>query len=235
MCRLQLTRAAVVLAATAVAVLGFAASASAHVTINPVTASRGGDATVSFQVPNEQDAATTVKVELSLPADAPIGSVSTRPVVGWTATTTTTKLATPIKTDDGDVNETVTKVTWTAEAGGGIKAGEFQQFQLALGSLPDTDKIVFKALQTYSDGTVVRWIEEPTPGEAHPEHPAPVLTLTDGSHAVAARADIIGHTPAAAPGSNGTAVGLAVAGLFVGLAGLGIGLLAYRRASTAAA
>jgi hypothetical protein len=36
---------------------------------------------------------------------------------------------------------------------------------------------VFKAVQTYGDGTVVRWIEDQPKGAPEPEHPAPVLTL----------------------------------------------------------
>ena len=40
--------------------------------------------------------------------------------------------------------------------------------------------MVFKALQTYSDGNVVRWIEEPVDGGEEPEHPAPVLAAEPG-------------------------------------------------------
>jgi Domain of unkown function (DUF1775) len=36
----------------------------------------------------------------------------------------------------------------------------------------------FKALQTYSDGDVVQWIEPTVKGGAEPEHPPPVLKLT---------------------------------------------------------
>ncbi|CAM5658529.1 Membrane protein OS=Kitasatospora aureofaciens OX=1894 GN=GCM10010502_69840 PE=4 SV=1 [Kitasatospora aureofaciens] len=65
---------------------------------------------------------------------------------------------------------------WT---GGQITPGHFQDFTVDLGALPDgTDKVVFKALQTYSDGTVVRWIEEPQDGQPEPKNPAPVLKLT---------------------------------------------------------
>jgi hypothetical protein len=37
--------------------------------------------------------------------------------------------------------------------------------------------MVFKTLQHYSDGEVVRWIQEPQPNAAEPERPAPVLKL----------------------------------------------------------
>ena len=37
--------------------------------------------------------------------------------------------------------------------------------------------MVFKTLQHYSDGEVVRWIQEPQPNAAETERPAPVLKL----------------------------------------------------------
>jgi len=55
---------------------------------------------------------------------------------------------------------------------------------------------VFKALQTYSDGAVVRWIEEPKEG-AELEHPAPVLNVVAAAAAQAAQA------PAAQEKSSG--------------------------------
>ena len=39
-------------------------------------------------------------------------------------------------------------------------------------------QVAFKALQTYSNGDVVRWIDVQQPGQPEPDHPAPVLTLT---------------------------------------------------------
>ena len=42
-------------------------------------------------------------------------------------------------------------------------------------------QLVFKTLQTSSDGTVVRWIETPAKGAGEPEHPAPLLRLEAAS------------------------------------------------------
>ncbi|MFC4148693.1 YcnI family protein, partial [Micromonospora mangrovi] len=146
--------------------------------------------------------------------------------------TETTKLATPIKTDDGEITEAVTKITWTAGPGAAIKPHQFQEFDVSLGPLPKTGQVVFKALQTYSNGDIVRWIDEPAAGQ-EPEHPAPVLTLTAGkddkasAQPVAAAAQTSEDT--GPDGSNGTAYG--IAGILLGLAGLVAGLLAYRRAN----
>jgi hypothetical protein len=39
-----------------------------------------------------------------------------------------------------------------------IKPGQFQEFDVSLGPLPNVDQLVFKALRYYSDGDTVRWI-----------------------------------------------------------------------------
>jgi uncharacterized protein YcnI len=231
--RLLWARVGVVFAASAVGVVGFGAVAWAHVTVTPGTAPRGGDAVVSFQVPNEEDTANTVKIEVNLPADKPIASVSTEPVAGWTAVTETTKLAQPIKSDDGDVTEVITKITWTADVGGGIKPGSFQRFAVAFDSLPDTDGITLKTLQTYSNGDVVRWIDEADPGQPEPAHPAPVLTLVKTDDGTAQATGGSSSTPAASTstksGGDGAALGFGIAGLVLGAAGLVFGFLAFRR------
>lgn len=51
-------------------------------------------------------------------------------------------------------------------------------FTVSAGPLPtDTKQVEFKAVQTYSDGQVTRWIEETPKGGPEPEFPAPVLKL----------------------------------------------------------
>ncbi|MER7769100.1 YcnI family protein [Kitasatospora sp. NPDC096140] len=234
------TRRTVAAAAFATAtVLATAAPAFAHVTVQPGTAPKGGYTAVAFRVPDESDTASTTKLEVTLPADHPVASVATEPIPGWTATAEKTKLANPIKTDDGDeITEAVSKVTWTADAGTKIAPGQFQDFRVSLGPLPtDTDKIVFKALQTYDDGNVVRWIDETVAGQPEPQHPAPALTLTkatadgDGDHPAAAPT----AAPAAAAGSSSsdtTARTLGVVGIVVGVAGTAFGVLSLRRRNT---
>ncbi|MGI5237307.1 YcnI family protein [Dactylosporangium sp. CA-139066] len=236
----HVVRAGVAAAAAVTAALVFPAMASAHVTVNPNTAVQGGYTKVTFRVPTERDDASTTKLEVAIPTDKPIVSVGLKPVQGWTAATETTKLATPIKSGEGDeITEAVSKITWTAtDPNAAIKPHQFQEFDVSLGPLPQTDQIVFKALQTYSSGEVVRWIDEPSAG-GEAEHPAPVLKLTKKSD-TAASAPATAPTVAAGSSSssssgNGTAIGLSIAGLVLGLAGLVVGFLAYRRAGTPAA
>ncbi len=224
--RRAVARAGILVTAVAAVVAVFAAPAAAHITVDPTSAPQGGLATIAFRVPNEEDSATTVKLEVNLPTDAPVASVSVRPVVGWTAVTATIKLAAPITNDDGEqVSEAVSKITWTASASQAIKPGQFQEFEVSLGPLPKTNQMVFKTIQTYSNGDIVRWIDLPNPGGQEPEHPAPVLTLTTADQSAAPAA-------AAAQGSSSNSgFVLGLVGLIAGVAALVVGVLAYRKAS----
>jgi hypothetical protein len=85
---------------------------------------KGGSAAIFFRVPKEDAAVGTVKVEVDFKPEYALGSVRTKPVPGWTAAVTTSKLAAPVKTASGtDVTQAVTKVIWTAQPGTKIVAG----------------------------------------------------------------------------------------------------------------
>jgi uncharacterized protein YcnI len=237
--RKVLARAGAVLGGGLAAVLLAAAPASAHVTVNPSNATQGGYTKLTFRVPNEKDSATTTTVEVNLPQDTPIASVSVRPTPGWTAAATKSKLDKPIKSDDGEITEAVTKIVWTASPDAAIKPGEFQEFDVSVGPLPEVDKIVFKALQTYSDGAVVRWIEEPASDGKEPEHPAPTVKLAKAAADTASTDTPAKDKPAAstndasARSRANAGLGLGIAALVVALTGLVVGGLAWRRRPTA--
>ena len=211
----------VIVAGVAAALLAVAAPAYAHVTVNSPGATAGGYAVLTFRVPTESDTASTTALAVQLPTDTPFASVSVQPHPGWSFTTKNTKLATPIKTDDGDeITEAVTEIDWKADnAASAIKPGEFDQFNVSAGPLPQAAAITFKAIQTYSDGKQVDWTEVPAPGStAEPEHPAPTLKLTAATTVTndpapkAAKSD--SQTGAMVLG--GIALGLAVVGLALG-------------------
>jgi uncharacterized protein YcnI len=169
---------------TALTVAMWPAIASAHVTIENDQVAAGSFAILHFQAPNESESANTVKLEIGIPTDVTIPFVAPRTMPGWQVTTETRKLDQPVQTDDGTVDEVVSKVTYE---GGSIPPGQFQGFDLEVGPLPDTPGAVlaFPAIQTYDDGTVVRWIDPVKDGEPEPEHPAPRLTLIAADSAAA--------------------------------------------------
>lgn len=247
---MQASRIAAAAAVAGSAVLVLSSPAFAHVSVQPDgTAAKGGYALVNFRVPNERDDASTTKLEVSFPTDHPLASVMPEKIAGWKATVTRTKLAKPLEVHGQKINEAVSKVTWTAD-GKGIEPGYIQRFPVSMGALPeDTDELVFKAVQTYSGGEVVRWIEVQEDGAEEPENPAPVLALSaaseDDHHGGATAEDASDESDDAkaasatteaaddsSGGSDTTARVLGVVGIVVGAAGVAYGVLAGRRRTT---
>ncbi|MFF7726292.1 YcnI family protein [Streptomyces sp. NPDC008001] len=241
----RLRRLPVIGTVAAGAVLLLAGPASAHVSVQPGTAEKGGYSTIAFKVPNEKDNASTVKLEVTLDPKHPLASVMPQPVPGWEVKVEKAKLDKPLQMHGKTIDEAVSKITWT---GGKIEPGQFQQFPLSVGKLPDdADELVFKALQTYSDDDVVRWIDPSKPGGAEAEHPAPTLKLlakgatvqggdhhddkSDGSKSENAAGD--SGKDDGGSGSDTTARVLGVVGIVVGVAGVAFGVLAGRRRPTA--
>ncbi|MEU8791847.1 YcnI family protein [Streptomyces sp. NPDC048643] len=235
-------------AASAVLALS-AAPAFAHVSVSPDgAAAKGGYAVVNFKVPNERDDASTTKLEVNLPADHPLASVMPQPVQGWNVEVTKSKLDKPVTLHGEKIDEAVTKVTWTAD-GKGVQPGFFQKFPLSVGALPeDTDQLVFKAIQTYDDKEVVRWIEPQKEGAEEPENPAPVLALsaaTEDHHGSAGAEDAsdkeksegavkdTDQAAASSDSSDTTARVLGVVGIVVGALGVAYGVIAGRRRTNA--
>jgi periplasmic copper chaperone A len=221
------------LAGAFVAFLALASAAAAHVTVTAPGATRGGgDQAITFRVPVEKDV-NTVAVTIAIPTSTPIASVDVAPIAGWTHTQKTETLPKPITTDDGDITTAVTQVTWTAGAGQGLKPGEYGSFTILAGQLPDVASISFKALQTYADGSVVRWIETAAPGSTdQPEHPAPVLTLAAASSGkISAPATA---APAAAKATTNTGpVVLSIVALVLAAAALGLAVVTRARGRAA--
>src|SRR6185437_10884226 len=116
-------RAAVVLGAAGIGVAALAGTALAHVTITPGSAPQGSTAELTFKVPNEEQSAATVKLQLQVPTARPIAQFLVKPVPGWTVTVQTVTLAKPVVTDDGSFTTAVSEVTWT---GGKILPGQYQ-------------------------------------------------------------------------------------------------------------
>ncbi len=221
--RVRSVRIAVVASAAAVTgVLMFAAPAWAHVTVHPETVPAGtSDIELTFRVPNERDNANTVRLEVFFPSNLPLLTVNVLPIPGWSAKVETQTLSKPVQTDDGPVDQVVTNITWTATSGG-ITPGQYQDFDVSAGKVPDrTGTVVFKSLQTYSSGEIVRWIQVADSQDPDPDTPAPVLTVTGPTPTIAATA--------ATSSNSSTSEGLAVGAIVLaGLAVIGVVVLLVR-------
>ncbi|WP_028045720.1 YcnI family protein [Cellulomonas sp. URHE0023] len=194
-----------------------AAAASAHVHIDPDETTAGGFTVLTVRVPNESVAAATSKVVVDLPTDTPLLSVSTRPVPGWTASVATAPLPEPVDFYGTTLTEAPATVTWTAEPGNEIADGQFQQFEISVGPLPEAGtELVLPTHQTYTDGTVVDWADATPPSGEEPGHPAPAFTTT------AAETQGQSHPTEPSSGSAGAETSDPVARVF-GLAGVLLG------------
>lgn len=218
--------------------------ASAHVTVQPGTAEGGDFSVVAFRVPNERDDASTTRIRVTLPKDQPVGSVQTTATPGWKVTTGTRKLAQPIDFFGEKLDTVVSQVTWTATSGG-IRPGQFQDFDLSLGPLPKSGQLVFNAQQTYSNSEQVNWNEVSADKSVEPEHPAPTLKITPAGAAASTAGESTSDQGTAAPATtgaatqntddgtgSGVAIALAAAALAVSVLAA---LLAWRRGRPAQA
>lgn len=224
------------LAAASLLVAG-APTASAHVQVTPSRAATDDGVLFTALVPNERDSATT-SVEIQIPKGMLAYGFEDPP--GWTHKTV---LA---------ADQSIGSVRWT----GKIAVGDFARFSL-LASTPEAPTtIAWKALQTYADGKVVRWIGAPDSespasrtvidaaapkqgagGEvATPEDPG---TAGSGSGSGSADGGSITAAPAQSDGGSSgdggpdwVARGLSGGALVAALAALGLAITGRRHAPT---
>ena len=212
--------------------LALAAPASAHVTVNPREAIAGSYIKLSVRVPNESPTAGTVAVTVSLPTDTPLASVSVKPHPGWTAEVTKTTLPEPVASGDLEITEAVTRITWTAEPGVRVAPGQFEEFDVSVGPLPDdVETLSFPATQTYDDGEVVAWDQPASADGEQPEHPAPVLALLpagDAGHGASTVQTVAAAATTPVDATDDTARALGAGGVAVGALGLAAGLTTAR-------
>lgn len=179
------------LLATVAATLVAAAPASAHVQVRPALVAPGDPVLFEVIVPNERDAHTT-EVTLQVPKD--LIPFSFAEPEGWT------------RENKEGADGSLETITWKGE----LAEDGFARFSF-LASTPEQEgEISWKAIQTYDDGSVSRWI-----GAADSENPAAVTTVsadaprqnaggegaeaaTEGSATATPAADTTDAAPAAA-------------------------------------
>jgi uncharacterized protein YcnI len=155
------------LSIVALAALAVTAAAQAHVTVHPNALPAGGFTVINIQVPNERDKASTVKVDVQFPNGIYVASPMVMP--GWKGRVVTKKLPQPVQIEPGfSVSSRVDRVVFS---GGRIGPGQFLSFPVSIKApaVKAGTLLTFKALQTYSNGEVVRWIGNPSADEPAPQ------------------------------------------------------------------
>lgn len=184
--------------------LAIPATANAHITLQPDEAAAGEFTTLDVRVPNEGSDPATTRVSLRFPPGFFYALYQAVP--GWSV---------KVKWQEPQGSE-VRDITWIAKSDStGIQAGQFQNFPIGT-QLPGEvgDTLTFKAIQTYANGAVVRWV-----GGPESQRPAPRVVVTDDGgdrHASASVAPEVDDSD-----SNGLAIAALVVGIVALLLGAG--------------
>jgi uncharacterized protein YcnI len=225
-----------VIASIVLSAVAFPAAAAAHVTIQPGEWEAGSFATMVVRVPNERDDAETTTVTVQFPESIP--SARFKPHPTCEREVQREELAEPVE----DLTERIVSVTWTCDPA--IPADGFDEFGISLRVPEDAqpgDEILFPAIQVYSSGEEVGWIDPDPEGDS----PAPRITIVAPEEEAAEEEEAAAAAPttteestdeatdeaAAIPAVSSeddddstatVAIILAIAGLAAGLLALGV-------------
>ncbi len=160
-----------------------APAAAAHIDANADGLAPGAFGVITLGVPTEAGKPATTKVEVRIPDETPLRTVRAEPAPGWSLDIKKRTIDPPLRKDDGTpVTEVVSTVTWTA-IGGGVPEGQFTEFALYAGPMPDSDTLALPTTQTFSDGSTEVWAEAATGGEK-PKFPVPSVTIAKPASSV---------------------------------------------------
>jgi uncharacterized protein YcnI len=153
---MTLRRIGIVAAVAAAGILGGGSAAHAHVQVLPAVVAPLDAVRFTIIVPGESNARTT-RVELQLPPD--LLPFAWEDVPGWKR-----------RIVPGNDPASVGNVIWT----GRLATDGFVEFSFLAGTPQSPGEISWKAIQTYDDGTVVRWV-----GPPGSEEPAAVTLVSE--------------------------------------------------------
>ena len=145
-----------------VAAVAWAGIAGAHVEVEADPDVAGStNAMVTFSAEAENPSSGIVSVQIVLPADLSTADITfNKGPKGWTS-----------KPSTGGYTV----------SGPALPKGTDAVHSVIVKRLPDTNELIFKAIVTYADKSVDRWIEEKSASNPNPENPAPVLALKPGA------------------------------------------------------
>jgi uncharacterized protein YcnI len=176
------------------AVMAAPTLASAHVIVTPGTAGIATQKIFSISVVNEEQVSVS-SIKLAIPAG--ITAVSPTVAAGWTITTEKTGNA-------------VTSISWS---GAEIPAGQRQDFTFSAQTPAKAGEVDWKAYQTYSDGTVIKWDQKPNGSSNDATGNVGPYSVTKVVNDLAPAATI----PASSSNSNNLPVILSVAAIVIAL------------------
>lgn len=193
-----------------VLVLAFSSSASAHVVVSPKQVLTAERATFAVSVPNEHDSPVVV-VRLVIPE----GLASVRPYAkqGWNIEVT--------KTGEGE-NTKVTEIVWTS-VGADVPVDLKDDFLFGAKAPEKTIELKWKAYETYADGRVVGWEQEPSEAEDSKPYSVTKVISETAQDAATKKVDT---AAAEAEAVANRSLYIAVAGVIMGLVAI---FLATRR------
>ena len=214
----------------------FPTAAVAHVTIQPGEWEAGAFARMALRVPNERDDAETTSVTVQFPESVLTARFQAHPFCEREVERE--ELDQPVE----EITERIVSVTWTCDPA--IATDGFEEFGMSFQIPEDTqtgDEILFPAVQVYSSGEEVGWVD-PDPEADLPAprivvvapeeeaEPAPAATTTEATEEAAA-------VPAVSADDDDDsmatiAIVFGIAGLAAGLIALGVAL--FRKPKTTA-
>lgn len=207
----------------------FPTAAVAHVTIQPGEWEAGAFARMALRVPNERDDAETTSVTVQFPESVLTARFQAHPFCEREVERE--ELDQPVE----EITERIVSVTWTCDPA--IATDGFEEFGMSFQIPEDTqtgDEILFPAVQVYSSGEEVGWVD-PDPEADLPAprivvvapeeeaEPAPAATTTEATEEAAA-------VPAVSADDDDDdsmatiAIVFGIAGLAAGLIALGVAL-----------
>jgi len=167
-------------------------AAFAHVVVTPDQTGVGARTAFVVGVPNEKDVAVT-GVKLLVPKG--VENVQPNVTAGWKITVV----------HDGD---NVSSITWK----GTIPAGQRADFDFKAQAPARASELHWKAYQTYADGTVVRWDQNPTAADKDNAGPYSITKVVDDLDGRAA--------PPSAGNQNTLALAFSIAAVLLSVGGL---------------
>ncbi len=178
-------RAAMVMIAGVVVILGWASPTYAHIEVEADKTQAGAtNVTVTFTAESESASAGIVSLAVTLPPGITPSDVAyVSGPAGWSLTPS---------------------ATGYTVGGPALSVGQDVAYRIRIAKLPvDAPSLPFKTLQTYSDGRVDRWIGIQEPGGPAPEMPAPILMVQGAAPAPSPTATTA--TPTESPTMRATA------------------------------